>query len=114
MALPTTLSLGTRVIVYGATASAPRFYVSSSGDKNYYDPITPGSDIPATGLPGLCVRVMGSAPDFLGSIFALLGEDGVVRQISGVGSQPLVNVSTWTTNGSDPTKSRWQYVDLTA
>lgn len=114
MALPTSLSLGTRVVVFGGVASAPTYFVGGGGEKNYQSPTVPGSGIPATGWPGMCVQVQGVAPDFLGSTFAVFGTDGQIHLVSGLGSQALTNATTWAANGSNPTASRWQYVDLTA
>jgi hypothetical protein len=113
MAKPTVPSIGTRILYYGALPPQPTFYINQPSGAKIYNPLpSPNSppDVAAGQVaPGLVVALGGSTPDYIGMVVSLHGPDGSV-----VLRQGMVNIATWTSAGSDPTKPRWDYIDLTA
>jgi hypothetical protein len=67
-------------------------------------------------LPAIVVAVSGSSPDWQGTIFRVFLPDGtaVMRQAGFQSNQPLLNTSTWTTNGSPSAQAHWQLQDALA
>jgi hypothetical protein len=60
-------------------------------------------------LPALVIAVGGTAPDYLGMLLAVHGPDGNTYLRTAV-----LNIATWTTNGSNPRQARWDYQDALA
>src|ERR1700730_12319693 len=125
MALPTTMSPGTRIVWWAPYSppilppSSPTVVPANAGDPAP-TPIPPN----VVGVPssaaypgmagngpfvGLCQSVGGASPDFVGS-------SAVIHDARG---QPFlvqlgINLATWTANGSQPAQQHWQFIDLSA
>jgi hypothetical protein len=99
VAKPASPSIGTRMLYYAALPSAP-----TTGAPPPVDIIAQVGPYPAT-----VVQVGGSAPDYLPMLLSVHGPDGNTYLRTAV-----LNIATWTTNGSKPGVARWDYVDLTA
>jgi hypothetical protein len=120
---PTSPSLGTRVLYYAALAPAPgppdRTYIDGTGKTvaYYYNPALgpegvlqegdPGLRNSPGPFPGLVTVVRSVAPDIV---------DLVLHDANGgtFSRQNVQNIAQWVSAGSDPKKSRFDYVDLTA
>jgi hypothetical protein len=61
----------------------------------------------------IVISVNGSAPDYQGSIFHVLLPNGqtVVRYSGWQQNQPLLNTTSWNTNGAPAAQAHWQLVD---
>jgi hypothetical protein len=123
LAKPTFPSLGSRILYYYAAIvpvpPADRTYVDGTGKTvtYYYNPALGPQGVPQEGDPGLrnspgpfvglVTVVRGAAPDVV---------DLVLHDASGgtFSRQNVQNVAQWVSAGSDPKKSRFDYVDLTA
>jgi hypothetical protein len=125
MALPTTLSLGTRVIWWAPYSppilppSTPTTVPASAGNATP-TPVPPN----VVGVPpsatypgmsgsgpfvGLCASVGGASPDFVGSSAVIHDARGAPFLI-----QMGINLATWQSGGSQPSQQHWQFVDLSA
>jgi hypothetical protein len=124
VANPSTLSVGTRItFTPGFVPGGPPNNPASGGAAavmpsigGVTPPVTFGL-VPEiagmvtnqnTPLVGLCQRVVGAAPDFLGSsaiIFDLAGTPFLVSMGP--------NQASWVTAGSPVGQRRWNYIDLT-
>jgi hypothetical protein len=62
------------------------------------------------------LSVAGVAPDYSGLTLLVHLPNGtiVTRSAGFTSNQPMLNVSTWTTNGSNPLQARWQLMDALA
>ena len=126
MALPTTLSQGSRILwTPPATAAPPTQLFSSAGPQVVPSPQAPGPAPIPTGFavaqpqypgmvgsgpfPGLCQSVSGAGPDFVGSIAIVHDGRGQPFLVTMGPSQ-----ATWVSNGSPPSQAHFQLVDLSA
>jgi hypothetical protein len=112
MAKPALPNVGTRI--YPSQRPVPTSFIQQPSGQRLYNPLpSPNAppDVAAAGgvTAGLVLSVGGAAPDYLTMTFAVFGIDGSTTIKTGV-----LNVASWVSAGSDPTKSRWDYVDLTA
>jgi hypothetical protein len=126
MALPTTMSIGSRVIWWAGyqppipppALSGPTLVPGNAG----YPGVTPTPpNVAGTGpmgypgmtgtgpFVGLCQSVGGSSPDFVGSTAAVHDSRGQPFLV-----QLGINFSTWQSGGSQPALAHWQFVDLSA
>jgi hypothetical protein len=124
MALPTTMSLGSRIIWWppfsppilpsgapavvppigaGGVAPIPQNVVGVSSGASYPGMTGNGPFV------GLCSQVGGAAPDFIGSAAVIHDARGTPFLV-----QLGVNATTWTSGGSQPMQQHWSFVDLTA
>jgi hypothetical protein len=132
LAVPANPSIASRALYfpYAAPASVP-LSTGQLGSANYPQAVAAGGftqqvaasvvapDIPSANpgvaLPATVLSVNGAAPDYSGMVLLVHCPDGtVVRRFSGfISGQPLLNASTWTSNGSPAAQARWQLVDTT-
>jgi hypothetical protein len=125
MALPTVMSLGTRIIFWppyspsipppgaapitvppigaGGVAPIPQNVVGVSSGATYPGMTGNGPFV------GLCSQVGGATPDFIGSTAVIHDARGTPFLV-----QLGVNTATWTSGGSQPMQQHWSFVDLTA
>jgi len=112
MAKPTAPSVGSRILYYGVQKPQPTFYIAQPSGAKIYNPIPDPNaplDVGLPVAPGHVLSVGGSAPDYIGMVVAVHAPDGSIVTRTG-----MVNIATWQGAGSDPTKARWDYVDLSA
>jgi hypothetical protein len=124
VALPTTMSLGTRVIWFAPyqppvpqpfSSAGPQVVPSAGGGGSPIPGNISGQAPPYAGMigvgpfVGLCQSVGGAAPDFVGSTAVVFDARGVPFWV-----QLGVNITTWTSGGSLPGAAHWQFIDLSA
>jgi hypothetical protein len=125
MAVPSQPSIASRALYYGYAIPALVAYVSPLAPNNvtFVPSNLPGANLPGDvsgpggqPLPAIVVSVSGVAPDYQGTIFHVLLPDGttVVRKTGFQSNQPLLNTSTWTTQGSNSAQAHWQLQDALA
>ena len=131
MAVPANPVPGSRALYFPFAVPAPVLLsTGAQGTTNY--PTSPASggftqnvaasvlqpDIgnPGAPLPAIVLSVAGSAPDYSGLVLLVHLPNGaiVMRSAGFTSNQPMLNVSTWTTNGSNPLQCRWQLMDALA
>jgi hypothetical protein len=129
VAVPGSPSINSRALYYPYAVPAPTLLsTGAQGTSNF--PTSPASGgytqpVPSTvfppdiGSPGVALPAIvlsvggGSAPDYSGLTLLVHAPDGsiVKRFANFTSNQPMLNVSTWTTNGSSALQCRWQLVD---
>jgi hypothetical protein len=131
MAVPANPSVGSRALYYPFAVPAPVLlsagqqgttnYPTAPAGGGYTQPVAssvlpPDIGNPGAPLPAIVLSVAGSAPDYQGLILLVHKADGTIVQRSAgfTSNQPMLNVSTWTTNGSNPLQCRWQLMDALA
>jgi hypothetical protein len=66
-------------------------------------------------LPAVVYALGGASPDYSGMALMVFTPSGPVLRSAGFTSnQPLLNLATWTTNGSNPLQARWALMDALA
>jgi hypothetical protein len=131
MAVPGSPSVGSRALYFpyavpppvllSAGAQGTTNYPTSVGSGGYTQNVpssvfAPDIGNPGTPLPATVLSVGGSAPDYPGMVLLVHLPNGtiVTRSAGFTSNQPMLNVSTWTTNGSPPLQARWQLTDALA
>jgi hypothetical protein len=131
LAVPANPVPGSRALYYPYATPAPVLlstgaqgttnYPTSVGAGGYTQPVAssvvpPDIGSPGVALPAIVLSVNGSAPDYPGLVLAVHLPNGtiVTRSAGFASNQPMLNVSTWTTNGSPPLQCRWQLMDALA
>jgi hypothetical protein len=132
MAVPGSPSVGSRALYFPYATPAPVLLSAGQpGSGNYPTALAAGGytqpvassvlppDIgnPGTSLPATVLSVgPGAAPDYPGLVLLVHLPNGtiVTRSAGFTSNQPMLNVSTWTTNGSNPLQCRWQLMDALA
>jgi hypothetical protein len=125
MAVPGSPSVGSRALYFPFAVPAPTLlsagqqgttnYPTAPASGGYTQPVPssvlpPDIGSPGVGLPAIVLSVAGSAPDYSGLLLAVHLPTALVTRSAGFTSnQPMLNVMTWTTNGSNPLQCRWQH-----
>jgi hypothetical protein len=131
VAIPGSPSVGSRALYFpfavppavllSAGAAGSTSYPTAPGSGGYTQPVPssvlpPDIGNPGSPLPAIVLSVAGSAPDYPGLVLLVHLPNGtlVTRSAGFASGQPMLNVSTWTTNGSNPLQCRWQLMDALA
>jgi hypothetical protein len=131
MAVPANPSVGSRALYYPYAVPAPVLlsagqpssgnYPTALAGGGYTQPVAssvvpPDIGNPGAPLPAIVLSVAGAAPDYPGLVLLVYLPNGtiVTRSAGFTSNQPMLNVSTWTTNGSNPLQARWALMDALA
>jgi hypothetical protein len=116
VAVPSSPSICSRALYYPYATPAPVRTVNPLA-PNQVDFV--GSGVPpdcgpaGVALPAFVLSLGGASPDYAGMVLAVHTLSGaiVLRSAGFSSGQPMLNLATWTTNGSNPLQARWALVD---
>jgi hypothetical protein len=131
VAVPGSPSVGSRALYYPFAVPAPvPLSAGQPGSGNYPTALAAGGytqpvaasvlppDIgnPGAPLPAIVLSVAGAAPDYSGMVLLVHLPNGtlVTRSAGFASGQPMLNSTTWASQGSNPLQARWQLMDALA
>jgi hypothetical protein len=133
MAVPSVPSVGSRALYYPFAVPAPVLLSTAlpsntggvfpqapgGGGYTQFVPssvVPPDIGSPGVPLPATVLSVAGSAPDYSGLVLAVHLPNGTIvpRSAGFASGQPMLNSTTWASQGSNALQARWSLMDALA